>query len=195
MLLVVICMHLRFDNLTIRTATNEDAKILLIWWNDGDVMAHAGFPKGLRVSLDKIQNDLSSHWDDGKRGRLHIIEIDGKPIGEIHYRNEGEECASIGIKICDSSYHEKGLGTKILFVFVDALFKQMGYKKITVDANATNDRVQHVYENKLGFKKLRFNKDSWRNQAGELQSHIDYELMNHEWFSRTTSLPEYIYQM
>ena len=35
------------DNITIRSATLADAPLLNAWWNDGAVMAHAGFPQGL----------------------------------------------------------------------------------------------------------------------------------------------------
>lgn len=51
----------------------------------------------------------------------------------------------------------------------------MGYKKIILDTNLNNLRAQHVYE-KLGFQKIRVNVDAWKNQLGELQSSIDYEL-------------------
>lgn len=35
------------NNICIRNATSDDAETLCIWWNDGSVMAHAGFPNGL----------------------------------------------------------------------------------------------------------------------------------------------------
>jgi hypothetical protein len=37
-------MNLVFENITIREATLQDAGQLACWWNDGAVMAHAGFP-------------------------------------------------------------------------------------------------------------------------------------------------------
>lgn len=43
-------MFLEKDSLIIRSATLEDAKYLLKWWNDGKVMEHAGFPNGLGIS-------------------------------------------------------------------------------------------------------------------------------------------------
>lgn len=39
-------MFEQFGNLTIRNATVEDAVLLSAWWNDGKIMAHAGFPNG-----------------------------------------------------------------------------------------------------------------------------------------------------
>lgn len=60
-------------------------------------------------------------------------------------------------------------------MLINDLFKDFGYKKIVLDTNVNNLRAQHVYE-KLGFQKLRVNVDVWKNQLGELQSSIDYEL-------------------
>jgi len=60
-------------------------------------------------------------------------------------------------------------------MLINALFKDLGYKKIILGTNLNNLRAQHVYE-KLGFKRLCINVDEWKNQLGELQSTIDYEL-------------------
>lgn len=51
----------------------------------------------------------------------------------------------------------------------------MGYKKIILDTNVNNKRAQHVYE-EFGFSKVRVRENSWKNQLGELQSSIDYEM-------------------
>lgn len=56
-----------------------------------------------------------------------------------------------------------------------SLFEEFGYEKIVLDTNLKNERAQHVYE-KLGFKKVRVNFESWKNQLGELESSVDYEL-------------------
>lgn len=37
-------MNIKYKEITIRTAVEHDAYTLLKWWNDGNVMAHAGFP-------------------------------------------------------------------------------------------------------------------------------------------------------
>ncbi|HPJ76959.1 MAG TPA: GNAT family protein, partial [Clostridia bacterium] len=87
----------------------------------------------------------------------------------------GNETAEIGIKICDFSKQEKGYGTKLLSMLINSLFTDMGYKKIILDTNVKNTRAQHVYE-KLGFKKLRVNENAWKDQLGEYQTSIDYEL-------------------
>ena len=50
------------------------------------------------------------------------------------------------------------------------------WKKIALNTNLSNTRAQHVYES-LGFKKLGIRENSWKNQLGELQSTVDYELV------------------
>lgn len=170
-------MYIKKGNLTIRDATEKDCDILCRWWNDGKVMAHAGFPNGLDTTAEEIIKQLSNDNDDAHR-RL-MIEHDSIPIGEMNYRNKGSETAEIGIKICDFTYQGKGYGTQLLSMLINTLFKDKGYKKIILDTNIKNTRAQHVYE-KLGFKKVRINTDTWKDQLGELQSAIDYELNEKE---------------
>lgn len=166
-------MLLRFKNLVIRNATVDDAEQLATWWNDGTIMAHAGFPNGTGQKAKDIADSLENDSDDFHR-RL-IIEVSQVPVGEMNYRNKGEGTAEIGIKICDFSLHDRGPGKILLSMLISSLFNEMGYNKIILDTNMNNKRAQHVYE-ELGFRKLCIRENSWKNQLGELQSSIDYEL-------------------
>lgn len=166
-------MLIKRNNLTIRNATLQDAEILAKWWNDGAIMAHAGFPNGTGEKAADIAAKISQDTDETYR--RHIIELDNVPIGEMNYRNKGNGIAEIGIKICDPSKRENGNGTLLLSMFIHSLFEDLKYDKITLDTNMNNTRAQHVYE-KLGFRKLRVNINSWKNQVGEVQSSIDYEM-------------------
>lgn len=166
-------MVLTYENLTIRNATIDDASQLAAWWNDGTIMAHAGFPNGTGQTAEEIAASIKADTDDTRR-RL-IIEIAQTPIGEMSYGNMGNGTAGIGIKICDFSLHDKGYGKKLLSMLISSLFNDLGYKKIMLDTNVNNKRAQHVYE-RLGFRKLRVRENSWKNQLGELQSSIDYEM-------------------
>lgn len=165
-------MFITYNKLKIRNAVPEDAPLLCKWWNDGAVMVHAGFPNGLNTNVEKIINELSTDSDNTYR-RL-IIEIDDIPVGEMSRRNKGNGVAEIGIKICDFEKQEKGHGTLFLKMLISQLFNE-GYNKVILDTNVNNTRAQHVYE-KIGFQKIRVNQNSWKNQLGELQSSIDYEL-------------------
>ena len=168
-------MFLNQDNLTIRNATVGDAEILAGWWNDGSVMAHAGFPNGLGTTAEKIAESLAKDVE-GVHVR-HIIEENGEPIGEMNYRNVGNGTAEIGIKICDPSCQNRGLGKKLLRMFIGGLFGDLGFEEIILDTNLNNLRAQHVYES-LGFEKVRVNIDSWTDQLGQKQSSVDYRMKN-----------------
>ena len=97
-----------------------------------------------------------------------------KLIGEMSFYVYENAKYEIGIKICEFDYQEKGLGRMVLSMLIEELFN-MGAQLIFLDTNLNNTRAQHVYE-KLGFKRITIHYDSWRNQLGELQSSVDYEL-------------------
>ena len=165
------------DGVGIRYAVEEDAKQLCVWWNDGAVMAHAGFPKGLNTTEEAILEQINS--EDKNRRRL-ILEVESKPVGEMSYRIF-DRTAEIGIKICDTSYQERGFGTIALKLLIEYLFMVLKISKIVLDTNWKNTRAQHVYE-KLGFIKTAIHMEAWRDQEGQLQSYIDYELRKENYF-------------
>lgn len=165
-------MKIIYNDLCIRNAEGKDCEQLAAWWNDGSVMAHAGFPNGLGTTAEEIKEQIANDCDDTKR-RL-IIEYRGTSIGEMSfYVYEGKK-VEIGIKICNSDFQGKGLGRVILSMLIERLFS-MDYELIFLDTNLKNTRAQHVYE-LLGFKKIAINENSWKDQLGELQTSIDYEL-------------------
>lgn len=159
-------MHIKYKNLTIRDAMTADAEQLTAWWNDGAVMAHAGFPNGLGTTVEEVIAGLGN-------GRL-VLEEGERLIGEACYRKVGEAIVEIGIKICETDCQNRGLGRIILSMLISWLFER-GFEKIVLDTNLTNKRAQHVYES-LGFQKMRVNVDSWTDQLGNKQSAVDYEL-------------------
>lgn len=173
-------MDIRDGKFRIRNATAQDAKILSEWWNNGEVMAHAGFPDGLGIEEREIAETLEK--DNDLQRRL-IIELDEVPIGEMSYRTQVAMVAEIGIKICDASHQNKGYGTQYLKMLMNFIFMSMGYNKIMLDTNLKNERAQHVYE-RLGFRKAGTNIDSWVDQRGELQSSVDYEMTKHDYINR-----------
>ena len=159
-------MYLQYHDLTIRDARPADAPQLVRWWNDGAVMAHAGFPLGLGTTVEKEAARLPAS------GRL-MLEYEDRPIGEMNWRDVGN-AAEIGIKICEAPMQERGLGRIALSLLISELFS-MGFQKIVLDTNLNNTRAQHVYE-KLGFQKVAIRKNSWTDQLGNPQSAVDYEL-------------------
>lgn len=178
-------MYLSYEDLTVRDARPGDAEQLAAWWNDGRVMAHAGFPNGLGTTALSVMELLAS---DQACHRL-MIEIGGRAAGEMCWRDKGNGAAEIGIKICDISQQNKGCGKKLLSLLIRALFRELGYTRILLDTNLDNRRAQHVYE-ELGFQKLRVNENSWTDQLGNLQSSVDYELTQPDFHSFLPDLQE-----
>lgn len=165
-------MQLINGNLVIRSADAADAQTLCDWWNDGAIMAHAGFPLGLGTTAEEIKISLQR---DTSSNRRMMLEIDGEPAGEMSYRITSGEAAEIGIKICRVCKQNQGYGSACLNMLIGFLFEELGVDKIILDTNLKNYRAQHVYE-KIGFEQIAVHHDSWRNQLGELQSSVDYEL-------------------
>ena len=164
---------IQYENLTIRQAEVADAKQLAAWWNDGVVMAHAGFPNGLGTT----EEEIIERFGNG----CMVIEESDRLIGECNYRNIADGVAEIGIKICETDCQNRGVGRKVLSMLISWLFRN-GYVKIILDTNLTNTRAQHVYES-LGFRKVRTNIDSWKDQLGRLQSSVDYALVEPDFVS------------
>lgn len=166
-------MHLQSDKIEIRNAVISDAPQLTAWWNDGKIMAHAGFPNGLETSEAEVIEKIVQESDETTR--RHIILYDGIPIGEMNYRNLGNSQCEMGIKICDEKMQNRGFGKKILSLFIRGLFDDLGYHLVKLDTDLKNERAQHVYE-KLGFRKIRVNPNAWKDQLGNERSSVDYEL-------------------
>ena len=171
-------MELQHGNILLRDATKADAKQLAEWWNDGTVMAHAGFPNGLGTTEEEVAEDIGA-------GAL-IIEEAGKPIGEANYRIVDDKVAKIGIKICVFDCQNRGIGKIVLSMLIHYLFDN-GFDKIVLDTNLENKRAQRVYES-LGFRKVRVNIDSWTDQVGKLQSSVDYELLEMDFIDYATAI-------
>lgn len=164
-------MELVYKNLKIREARIEDASLLATWWNDGSIMAHAGFPNGLHTTVEEVSKKLRENYVM----RL-IIEAENVAIGEMCYRAVNDTTFDIGIKICVSDFQDKGYGRIILSLLLHYLFYDLKCSKVVLDTDFENKRAQHVYE-LLGFKKVRVEENSWTNQIGELRSTVYYELV------------------
>ncbi len=170
-------------NITIRSSNPSDVEQLVLWWSSGKVMAHAGFPKGIKTDKRKLKEEIikASLSEFPDLDRL-IILIDKKPIGEMNYRLKSENVYEIGIKICDFDYHNKGIGSKAMGLLMEYLFDDRNAEKIILDTNLNNTGAQRFYE-RLGFKKVSINVNSWKNQLGELQSSVDYEINKENYYS------------
>lgn len=119
-------MILDYGKISIRDVILEDAKQLWKWWNDGRIMAHAGFPNGINITFESVVNQITN---PNKHEFRHLILYNQRPIGEMVYRKLTEKTCQIGIKICDFSMQNKGIGKIVLSLFINELFEKYQYEK------------------------------------------------------------------
>ncbi len=169
-------MELKDKDLTLRKAVATDARQLTEWWNDGQVMEHAGFPNGLGITEEDTK--LSIENTDRKNMTLMIIEVENKPIGECNFRLM-DDLAEIGIKVCDQSYQNRGFGRRALNLMIRHVFNNPKITKVILDTNIKNKRAQHVYQ-ELGFKLVNTRINAWQDQLGTWQTVLDYELLRED---------------
>lgn len=180
-------MIIKKDNIVIRSATVDDAIQLNEWWNDGKIMEHAGFPNGLGESLDDTIENIKSK--EGKLSQLCMIEIEGKPIGELSYSIKGDGVAYPGWKICDFDYQNQGCGPKIITMLLEFLFidedinSKFPIDRIIWDTMLENKRAQYVYEHKIKARKIGIQEHSWQDQLGNWRSTVDYEISREEFLN------------
>lgn len=167
-------MKKTLEDVTIRSSEVRDVELLCAWWANGTVMAHAGFPNGLKTDKDKLKELIINQKDQLDVQRL-IIEHNQYRIGEMIYRKTADYEYEIGIKVCDFNLHSKGIGTKALTILITYLFDELNAKRIHLDTNLKNTGAQKFYE-RLGFKKYDTKIDVWKDQVGNMQSAIYYEL-------------------
>lgn len=124
---------IQYENLTIRQAEVADAKQLAAWWNDGAVMAHAGFPNGLGTTEEEII--------EGFGNGCMVIEESDRLIGECNYRNIADGVAEIGIKICETDCQNRGVGRKVLSMLIGWLFQNRPRYQLNKHKSAARLRI------------------------------------------------------
>ena len=159
----------------LRSATTEDIKYFYKWWNDGEVMEHAGFPLGLNITEERIKQSIDKNCDTKQ---LLIMEFEDIPFGEISFSIENNQ-ANFGIKICEKTMRNKGIGPVVLKALFQYLF-DLGVEKICCDTNPNNARARHFYENKMGMKQVEIKENCWKNQIGEPQGVVLFEITKEE---------------
>ncbi len=155
-------MKIKYQEIEIRDAVPSDAPQFCSWWNDGSVMAHAGFPLGVGITVEAVTAQLCQ---TNTGSYPHMILYQSRPIGEMGYGDLGNGICEIGIKICDASMQNRGLGKRILSLFITELFDTLQFEKVILDTNLHNKRAQHVYES-LGFEKVGVRENAFIDQLG-----------------------------
>lgn len=166
------------NNVIIRSAKSGDVSILCKWWSDGRVMAHAGFPNGIMTDKSKLFERIEKQNEHSlPKDQLMIIELINKySIGELNYRVKSSGVFEIGIKICVIKERGKGYGAKAINLLIMFLRDEMKAKKIILDTNPNNIGAQRFYK-RLGFKQTKTIENCWKDQLGNLQGAVYFEMI------------------
>lgn len=138
------------DDIRIRQMMEEELELLLEWTNTPDVIP---FWYGKELTLKELSDDWTTEYfmEDDDSGRCFIIEYREKPIGMInHNGKERDSSCEIDIVIGESTQWSKGLGSRVLKLFCNAIFREMDASKIFVVTSSTNPRAIRAYQ-KAGF--------------------------------------------
>lgn len=163
------------NNVTIRPAEAKDVELLVSWWANGKVMAHAGFPNGLNTNKERLLGRIKTQLNEPIYNVLYVIEAHGFRIGEMNYRKKELGIYEIGIKICDFQEQSKGYGAVAINLLLEHLFKTLQAEKIILDTNLNNTGAQRFYE-RLGFSQTHTELDCWEDQLGNKQSAVFYKM-------------------
>lgn len=181
------------ERIMIRPLEEGDEETLYRWWNDGELMAHAGFPNGILQSKETIRIKITSGKEDvfSKTRRFMICrQEDFKPIGEVNYHDwdaRNQKC-EIGIKVCEKPEQGKGYGYDALFYFIDFVMNHLNLNKIELTTMKDNLRAQKLYK-KLGFQPFGVSTDGYfDSRIGEFVDVIFMELLKKEWIKKRDDL-------
>ena len=103
------------ERLFVRTAELRDVELLYELWTDPRVMANAGFPHGLRITREEIEERLRKP-SGSEFEQLLVVELatTGQSIGQciMHHPND-EGLAETDIKLLPASWgHKYGVEVK-----------------------------------------------------------------------------------
>ncbi|MCX6097313.1 MAG: GNAT family protein [Caldiserica bacterium] len=136
--------------ITIKETDQSDLPNIMKLWNDGDVMFYVGFPKGLDVTLERLQKWLNWVNQDIFRRHYSIYAEDIGYCGETFYEVDPEhDLAVLDIKLLPEA-HGHGIAAYALSYSIDQVFRNHLTTKAYVDPHPDNKKAWKLYA-KLGF--------------------------------------------
>jgi RimJ/RimL family protein N-acetyltransferase len=142
-----IAPTLRGQRVTLRPMTHADAPHAVRWANNAEF---AWFQWGRKPG--RFPDDAAArNWMDviaEHRGVMFVIEYEGRPVGQVNYRDlqpKGKS-AEVGIGIGEPALWGKGLGREALGLLVKHLVDDLGVHRVSLSVLAYNDRAIASYK-------------------------------------------------
>ena len=167
-----IAPTLRGQRVTLRPMTHADAPHLKRWANEPDF---AWFQWGRRPGRF-ADDEAASKWMDyiaEHRGVVFVIEHQGRPVGQVNYRDlqpKGQS-AEVGIGIGEPALWGKGLGREALGLLVKHLVDDLGVHRVSLSVLAYNDRAIASYK-AAGFEVEGVERDGVMTDKGQFADDV-----------------------
>ena len=123
-----------------RTALPEDAPFFFRLWTHPQVMVHAGFPNGLRITLEEVQALLERDQELSilERRLVVVLRSSGEMIGESHLGvPDAEGIVETDVKLLPEFWGRR-YGVEIKQALVDYLFTHTDCKAVQATPNINN---------------------------------------------------------
>ena len=119
-------------------------------WNNGQVMFYVGFPRGLGVTIERLQQWLNGVNQNIFRRHYSVYAEDIGYCGETFYDIDHEhDLAILDIKLLPKA-QGKGIAAYAFSHVIDQVFSNNLASKAKVDPHPDNKKAWELYE-KLGF--------------------------------------------
>jgi RimJ/RimL family protein N-acetyltransferase len=148
---------------TLRGLELEDAKEILLHFNDLEIRRYLGHP--YPVAKEEEEQWIRNTWESRRKETEFIYGIElnegQKLIGTVglHSVSTIHRSTELGIAIWNKKYWGQGLGTETLHLILDFGFNTLNLHSIFLTVIEGNERAQRAYE-KVGFRKI-----GWRRHA------------------------------
>lgn len=135
----------------IRPLEEEDIEVFYKWYNDPEVnyWSSGSWPLNTLLSREDIK---SQYFEDLDEHRYAILNLNEEIIGTIGFRevNIPARSATVFIVIGEKEYWGQGYGADALKTFLQFLFQQWNFHRISLDTWDANIRAIKSFQ-KLGF--------------------------------------------
>lgn len=135
----------------IRPLEEEDVEVFYKWYNDPEVnyWSSGSWPLNTLLSREDIK---SQYFEDLDEHRYAILNLNEEIIGTIGFRevNIPARSATVFIVIGEKQYWGQGYGADALKTFLQFLFQQWNFHRISLDTWDANIRAIKSFQ-KLGF--------------------------------------------
>lgn len=180
-------MIFQTKRLKVRKAETSDVDFYSRLWNSGKVMKMVGFPQGLRISEERIIEQIENHPDHVFDQTLVVIEkISGEKIGECKLGLPNEN----GISCPDfkflPEYWGKGFGGEIINGLCQYIFSQTETRIVETSPNVNNIASQKMAESAGGkeIRKFRYSfPDKMKHYTEDVHG-IIYHIHKKDWLEK-----------